>query len=421
MVGAGVFTTSGFTLQSLGSPAWVVLAWLVAGAIALAGADAYGKLARAMPESGGEYLFLSRAIHPAFGFVAGWISLIAGFSGGIAYAATAFESYLFPETHRPTWISEDAPAIFLIVVTGLLHGVRGRVGVVAQNVVVAIKLGLLVVLLLLAATTLPTHPWGGTSVEGGEGGFPFVAFAQSLVWISFSYLGFNAAVYLTEEAEEPERTVPWALLLGTSTVVVLYLLLNAVFVYANPEAVVGKPDVAALAAQALGGDWFGRLARMTVVIALVTSVFSMMMAAPRVYAKMAADGLLPGVLRFEGDSPRAAIVLQVLLASGLVYWSTLRDLLDYLGLTLSVCAACTVSCLFVPRVRKATTPTPSLVLPGIYVASTLATAGVLAFMKPAQVVGTVLTVATGAIVFIMGRYLPIRPSRQNDRDVPSSE
>ena len=111
MIGAGVFTTSGFALADLGTPDRVMLAWLTGGLLAVCGALSYGALVRRMTESGGEYLFLSRAIHPAAGFVAGWVSLLAGFTGAIALAATALEAYLLPAGTRPGWIPEDAVAL----------------------------------------------------------------------------------------------------------------------------------------------------------------------------------------------------------------------------------------------------------------------------------------------------------------------
>ena len=98
MVGAGVFTTSGFAMGDLHSPFLVVTAWVVAGLIALAGAFSYGQLIRCMPESGGEYLFLSRAFHPMVGFIAGWVSMFAGFTAAIAVAALALESYALPDS-----------------------------------------------------------------------------------------------------------------------------------------------------------------------------------------------------------------------------------------------------------------------------------------------------------------------------------
>ena len=103
MLGAGVFTTSGFTLASLGEPSRVLWAWLVGGLVALCGAFSYGLLVKRHPVSGGEYAFLSRAVHPSIGFVAGWVSLLAGFSGAIAFAALSFESYC-----RPEWIPPRA-------------------------------------------------------------------------------------------------------------------------------------------------------------------------------------------------------------------------------------------------------------------------------------------------------------------------
>lgn len=94
MIGSGVFTTSGFALDSLGSPQAVLSAWAVAGLIATCGAVAFGALVVRMPESGGEYLYLSRAVHPLAGFLAGIVSLTAGFSGSVALAALACERYV---------------------------------------------------------------------------------------------------------------------------------------------------------------------------------------------------------------------------------------------------------------------------------------------------------------------------------------
>src|SRR5690606_34945043 len=90
MIGAGVFTTSGFALADLGSPWTVLFAWLVGGAVALCGALGYGALARVLPASGGEHVYLSRNVHPVAGFVAGWVSLLAGLAAATAHAAAPF-------------------------------------------------------------------------------------------------------------------------------------------------------------------------------------------------------------------------------------------------------------------------------------------------------------------------------------------
>jgi APA family basic amino acid/polyamine antiporter len=406
MIGAGVFTTSGFALADLGSPHLVVWAWFVGGLIALAGATSYGMLVQAMPESGGEYLFLSRAAHPILGFVAGWVSLIAGFSGAIAFAASAMEGYVIPDGARPPWLPPGMLAVAAIIIAGLLHGVRVQFGAYAQNIVVILKLVLLAAILLFAAFngqyqgTSSTNP-GAT----GLAGWPLMAaFASSLVWISLSYSGFNAAVYVADEVDDAKRVVPRALLAGTAVVVGLYVLLNAVFVYAPPaEMIVGKPDVAAIAARVVGGPALEMLVRSTIVVCLLTSVFSMLMAAPRVYTKMASDGFMPAALQFDGTAPRLAVVLQVIVAALFVLVSTIQGLLSYLGLTLSLCAVGSVCCLFLPKVRSRPLFHPLHLVPVFYIVATLTAAAIMTRSNPWQIVGTLLTFSVGAILYAFAR------------------
>ena len=419
MIGAGVFTTSGFSLQELGSPRLVVLAWGVGGLIAAAGAFSYGLLVKAMPDSGGEYLFLSRAAHPLLGYIAGWVSLIAGFSGALAFAATALESYVLPAALRPSWLPANTVAVLAIVLAGACHGLKPRVGAFAQNAVVLLKLGLLAAILIFAATKLSTESWPGAqaSPEPLAGLALLKAFAGSLVWISLSYSGFNAAVYVAGEVEDAERVVPRALVAGTLVVAVVYVLLNAIFVYAaSPAAIQGKADVAAIAARALGGGGFETFVRWTIATCLLTSVFSMMMAAPRVYAKMADDGLLPGRFRFQGDSPRMATMVQIVLAVLLVVVSNLQGLLSYLGLTLSISAACSVFCLFLPTVRTTTLWRPVYLVPAFYVLCTLVAAAMMVSFNPWQLLGTAFTFAIGAIVYVAANAWRASPSKQETRN-----
>ena len=398
MVGAGVFTTSGHTLQALGSPHWVIVAWILGGLIALAGAASYGQLIRALPESGGEYLFLSRAAHPLFGFLAGWISLIAGFSGAIAFAATALEEYLVPESLRPDWLPVDGIALLAIAICGLCHGLHPRWGAKLQNATVLLKLGLLITFLGFSATRLANFHWcPGRIADAPSGVWPMVgAMASSLVWISLSYSGFNAAVYVAGEVEDAGSTVPKSLWRGTLIVLVLYLLLNGTFVYAAPlQSIAGVTDIGAVVADVLGGPTLATLVRVTISVALGTSILSMMMVAPRVYAKMADDGLMPHFLKFQGDAPRRAILLQAGLAMLLVFSSTLRGLLSYLGLTLSLSAAASVACLFLPSIRLNPIVHRSHVAPLFYIVCTLATALLATIANPWQMVGTVLTLLAG--------------------------
>ena len=404
MVGAGIFTTSGFSLADLGTPERVMWAWLIGGLIALTGAVSYGMLSRRMAESGGEYLYLSKTIHPLAGFIAGWVSLLAGFTGAIAFAATALESYLVPPEVRPDWLAPDTVAIAAVIIGGLMHGIRAKSGALWQNIAVVLKVLILAAFALFAAYLLVS---GGWPADGGTGGeappFSVSTFAMSLVWISLSFSGFNAAVYMAGEAKEPKKTVPRALLLGTLAVTVIYLALNAIFVYAPPHsAVAGAEDVAAVAARTLGGESFMVAARLTIALALFTSVSSMVMAGPRVYARMAEDRLMPQLFEFNGRVPRAAIAFQVVLATVFILVSGLQDLLSYLGFTLSLSAAAAVSGLFVVHWREGEAPATSRAypwVPAIFVVATVGLAILAARQNPAEITATVLTVVTGTILY----------------------
>lgn len=407
MVGAGVFTTSGFALGDLGSANRVVAAWVVGGLIALSGAVSYGGLVRRMTESGGEYLFLSRVIHPVAGFIAGWVSLLAGFTGAIAFAALTFETYAFPA--RPDWLPGGVAASALVLLAAVLHGVKVRTGAMAQNVAVVLKVAMLVGFLVFAGTVALSQ--GAAPVTVVPGPFSLAAFAGSLVWISLSYSGFNAAVYVAGEAKDAERNAPRALWIGTLVVTALYVALNAAFVYLPSfESVVGKQDVAAAAAQAIGGDTAAMAIRIIIVIALVTSVFSLIMAGPRVYARMADDGVLPGIFRFTGtEAPTAAILGQAALAILLISLSDLRGLLGYLGFTLSISAALSVASLFVLAKREGR---QAIAVPGypftplFYVVVTLVLAGIAGARDPLQLLAAVVTIASGSVAYFIVKKKP---------------
>lgn len=405
MVGAGVFTTSGFALADLGSPGTVLAAWAVGGVVALCGALCYGSLARFFAESGGEYLFLSRTLHPLAGFVAGWVSLLAGFTGAIAFAATAFEAYALPADQRPGWLPPNTLAVGLIVVCALLHALHTRPGAWGQNVVVGLKLALLVGFLVYACVRLAQGGWNGLEVQSPPPPFSPLAFANSLMWISLSYCGFNAAVYVTGEVRDPQRTVPQALFLGTLVVTGFYLALNAVFVLAPwPEQIAGQPDVAAVAAASLGGGWLTGLTRLVISLALLTSVSAMIMSGPRVYARMAEDGLLPSWCRFQGDVPRWAVLSQAGLAIVVVALSGLRELLSYLGFTLSLSSALTVASLFWLRRRHgaAAVPIPGYpVVPTVFVLATLLFAGLSVVRSPWECAAGTLTLGVGAVIYVL--------------------
>ncbi|HIF64191.1 MAG TPA: amino acid permease [Deltaproteobacteria bacterium] len=401
MIGAGVFTTSGFALADLGDPNIVLVAWVVGGVLAMFGALSYGALVRRMPESGGEYLFLSRAVHPAAGFMAGWVSLLAGFTAPIAAAALGLQAYVaysFGVTVRPEWIGTIA-----ILAAGLMHGLRVRDGVLLQNIAVGLKMIVIGGFLVYGAFALPDLPPALAPVPAFELG----AFAVTLVWISFAYSGWNAAVYIAEEVSDPEKTIQRSLILATATVTVVYLGLNAIFVYSAPiEMLAGRAEIGAVAAEALGGAPLKRAVSAIVVLALFTSISSMIMAGPRVYAKMADDGLFPAFFKAGAKSPGAAVALQTGLAL-VVLWSTgLAQLLGYIGFTLGLSAAATVGALLKIRLREGAerVPIPGFPwVPGIFIASTLLIAGFMAVREPMQAGLGLLTALVGLPLYFFAK------------------
>jgi len=409
MIGAGVYTTSGFTLADLGSPWWVVVAWAVGGVIAISGAICYGALAKELTQSGGEYLFLSRSLHPIAGLMAGWVSILAGFTGATAFAATTFETYL----RLGTELSPGLVASAVVVLAAILHTIGVRPGARIQDAVVILKFFLIAAFVTIAVWSMVNNVAAVPTTivpSMATPSFDFaLKFATALVWISLSYSGFNAAVYVAGEVRHADRNVPRALLLGTLLVTACYLILNVIFVFGAPvEAVAGQPDVAAKAARAIGGASFETFVRVVILFGLFTSVSALIMSGPRVYAKMADDGVLPKCFRFSGlgssgRPPVVAIWAQTVFAIVVIHLSTLKQLLSYLGFTLSVTAALTASLLFWvrgqagERIRGRFYPIP----PVIFVGGTLFTAALSAIDSPGQAVGGLVTIGFGAIAYLL--------------------
>ncbi|MGV3485189.1 MAG: APC family permease [Planctomycetaceae bacterium] len=412
MIGAGVYTTSGFALADLGSPWRVLAAWLVGGVIALSGALSYGALAKRFVASGGEYLFLSRAVHPAAGYVAGFVSIIAGFTGATAIAATAFESY-FPDWGPIADLPEGTVATLAIVLAASLHGIYARLGAPIQDAMVILKFVMLGVFLIVAAVSFPTD-WKGLESTAATP-FRWSTFAVSLMWISLSYSGFNAAIYVAAEVQNPQVNVPRSLWIGTLVVTVLYLLLNTVFVLVpTMDAAAGQKDIAVIAARAMGGSFFESLIRGALLVSLATSISAMMMSGPRVCAKMADDGALPSWFRFQVEAPTVAIAMQAVLAIAVVQVTGLQQLLSYLGFTLSVSAALTVAWLFLLRFRGERVAVPFYPFPPLlFVAATLMVAAIAGYQQPRECMAGLVTLAFGAAVYFAG-FAPQAPTESSD-------
>jgi basic amino acid/polyamine antiporter, APA family len=372
MIGTGIFATSGFLAGQLGDPILFLLIWVVGAAVALAGALCFSELGVNFPASGGEYVYLTRAYGPAWGFITGWVSFFAGFSAPIAVAALAFSDYL--GYFLPALKQENAPAIFgsgdwtfklggaQIVASGLVllftilnvFGIQ-RVARI-QNLLTAVKVAVIVAFVGLGFW-FGSGDWshfGQKAVRTVETSLP-QQFAISLFWIYVSYSGWNAATYVAEEIKQPGKTLPKALTFGTMLVATLYVLLNVVFLYAAPlEQMKGVIAIGSLTASKLFGPEVAGAFSALMALSLVSTVSAMVTVGPRVYYAMAKNGAFfksAANVHETYRTPVAAIVAQGICAS-LMTLTPFPQLFFYIGMTLNFTAALAVASIFVFRRRR---------------------------------------------------------------------
>ncbi len=373
MIGTGVFTTSGFALADLGSREAVLVAWALGAVYAAAGAISYLWLIQAHPVDGGEAALLARTWHPALGAAAGWIGLAAGFTAPIAAAALALDAYL----------DVRGLGVAAIAIVALLHALPGA-GRHAQTAAVGLKVALLVAGLGLAwRATLPVPD--PTTLADAR----WSALGPTVVWVAFSYSGWNAFVYVGGHLTTSARRAP-VVLAGVGAVAALYLAVNAAILYAAPvSALAGRPDVALAAVEALGVPALVVGLRPVVGLALLTSIAAMVWTGAEVWRYLARAGQLPVVL----ERPRVALAAQAGLAMLAASVTALRDLLGYVGLTLSVSAALTVAGLFVLHAREGARPASRAypLVPLAFVAATALGAGWMAWREPGPALASAAT------------------------------
>ena len=307
VIGVGVLTNTGYMAVHLG-PRAILLAWVVGGAMAMAGACCYGELARAIPRSGGEYRYLSDLLHPFFGTLAGWTSLLLGFSAPVALAASTAGPFF--ATRRSRRRRRRSPGAALIVLATASQAFDARWSKGTQDALALLK-GLLIAGFIVVGLVLGSHAVPSWRAPEAPATLPVRPFAVSLVYIAFAFSGWNAVVYAAEEFREPRRTVPRAMLWGTALVTIVYLAVNAIFVAnLSGDRLAGwlgqdttRITLAHLLMQQLAGSGAARATSLCVVLSLASSVMAMTMAGPRVAAAMAARGVPAAGARRPRGSP----------------------------------------------------------------------------------------------------------------------
>lgn len=359
MIGTGVFTSLGFQLLVTANPLVIALIWIIGGLVALCGAIVYSELGAAMPRSGGEYHFLSTIYHPSVGFLAGWVSLIVGFAAPVALSCMALSSYvcnIYP------LVNPQVLAVAVLSVITIVHFFSTKQGTLMQSVLTIVKIVIIVVFIVA----------GFICSADGVGNFDCLvdfkaddvlssAFAVSLVWVYYAYSGWNAAAYIAGDVKNPKRNVPIALISGTLFVVVLYLLLNIVFLRTTPvDQLSGQVEIGLICARHIFGSKGGVIMGILIALMLTSCISSMVYVGPRVGMIMGEDHKMFRFLTWKNSkgSPSVAVAFQWIISLLLILTNSFKEVTEYTGIVLSFCSLLTVFGLFVHRRRF-----PNLVRP----------------------------------------------------------
>ncbi len=369
VIGVGIFTTPAIIAKLVPEPRAILGLWIAGGALALAGAMSYAQLGRMWPWAGGEYIYLSKAYGPTAGFLSGWTSLIAGFSGAVAASAVGLVLYL---GHYFPTLGSDHPllslnfyfgalafsprsltAAFFIILFALLHACNLGAGKLTQNALAFFILAVIVVFGILGFA-LGSGSWSHLHSAGIS--FHPSNWLLALILIMFSYSGWNAASYISEELHDTRRSIGRALLTGTCIVVALYVFINTLYIYAVPpgnmQSSVNVGEVSASALFGQGRSFIAPMLSAFTIVALLGSISAMTIAGPRVYFAMSRDGaFIPSFARISRrfGTPALAIALQALWSVLLVLAGTFEQILNYTGFMILLSSGAAVAGLFVAR------------------------------------------------------------------------
>ena len=402
VIGSGIFFVPILVAGMVPAGPGILGVWLLGGLLAFAGAMAYAELAALRPRAGGEYVYLRDAYGPMAAFLTGWTSFVAGFSGAVAANATALADYIgrflpaagdrsaiftIPIPFAPLVVSPQAiVAITAIVALSIVHITGLGPGRLVHNFLATLKV-LALVLFVALGLSIGTGSFGNLAASHTVPS-PATGWLLALIPIMFSYSGWNAAAYVAEEIRNPGRNVPIALAIGTGAVVVLYLGLNVLYLYAlSPAELAGllsqSQGLTDVVAQRLFGAVAGTVLALFTIVSIAASISAMVLAGPRVYYAMARDGVFPPVVarvhpRFR--TPAIAIITQAVWSSILVLSGTLAGLVSYTGFAVMLFAGVAVMAVFILRWRSPGEARPFKtwgypVAPAVFVAASLIMVG----------------------------------------------
>ena len=357
MIAVGIFLTPAGMAKSLGSPLWLLLVWIVVGAMTLSGALCFGELAGRFPRTGGIYVYLQEAYGRRIAFLYGWMCLLVldpGISAALATGIAGYAAYIF---HWPPLMIKGAAVALIAALCGL-NIVSIRLSAGFMRWLTWLKFGVLG-LLVFWAVALRLGSWSNfvPFVAPHSGSLPLAqGLAVAMIGAFFSYGGWWDVSKIAGEIRDPGRTLPRAMLWGVLAVTAVYIFISTVFLYLVPlEKVTSGETFVAQAGAVLFGPAGGTTFAAIVVLCVLGSLATFMMLAPRVYYAMAEDGLfLKAVARLHPKfkTPVTAIVIQGAIASSLILAGNFQQIIAYFFFTTLVFLGMAVAGLFIFRHRR---------------------------------------------------------------------
>ncbi len=376
VIGSGIFFAPAIMAGYLQTPGLLLGLWVLGGVLTLFGALSYGEMAAALPRAGGQYVFLSEAFSPLWGFLYGWTLLLAINTGFVAAVSVAFAKtlgFFLPGIGEANVLFaiggfsfSTAQAVALVVIAAVtwLNVTGLRTGAIVQNVFTVAKVAAVAALVVLAIVTgrgSVEHFRPVIGLELGTEGIKlglFAALALAMSKALFAYDAWNTVTFAAEEVKDPERNLPRSLLFGTLGLAAVYCAAVAVYLYMVPigeMATVRESRIATEAAVRMIGPAGGAFIAVAILISTFGCVNGLTLAGARVVFAMGRDGLFfPGVARVHPEyrTPVAALFFHGLVAALLTLTGTYSDLLTLTAFSSLLFNVLTIVGLFVLRVRQ---------------------------------------------------------------------
>jgi basic amino acid/polyamine antiporter, APA family len=401
VIGVGIFLTPGTVAAALPSPGAFLAAWALGGALSLAGALANAELGAMYPHAGGDYVYLREAWGPLAGFVVGWLSFFVVYAGTVATLSVGFAEGLAGfAVIDPS--SRTAIAITAVIATSAIHWRGVRLAAWINNVTAGFKIAALVALAIVGPLVMRGPVAAAPATAPAD--VTAMGFGLALSPVLFSYLGWNASVYVASEMRRPSRDLPLSLFLGLAVCMAVYLLVNLAYLYAMPiSAMAGELRVGEAAARVFFGETGAVLASILILGSVLSCLNATILVGPRIAYAMAIDGLFFERVQGVHDrfgTPHIAIAVQAATAIALILLlSEFPSVLDYTTFAIVLAMMADTCALYALRQSRPDRDRPYRawgypVVPALFLLTNAAIAAAMLWGRPLECAAALAVTAT---------------------------